>query len=84
MGAAAEAEDEVVGAEVFDVGVGREAGSHGREVDRAMVLVDLDGVAAAESDVGSILAGKVVEDTFAADFAAGAGRGQAAISEWSM
>ena len=72
--AAAETEKEVVGAEVFDVGVGGEAGAHGGEVDGAVVLVDLDGVAAAERDVGAVLAGEVSEDAQAADLATGAGR----------
>jgi hypothetical protein len=40
-----------------------------------MVLVDLDGVAAAESDVGAILAGEVSEDALAADLAGGTGSG---------
>src|ERR1035437_8982896 len=69
---AAEAQQEVVGAEVYDVGMGCEAGTHGGEVDRAGVLVGLDGIAAAQGDVGAILAGKVGEGSLAADFAAGA------------
>ena len=76
VGAAAEAEEEVVGAEVLNVGVGAEAGAHGGEVDGAVMLVDLDGVAAAESDVGAVLAGEMGEVALAADLAAGAGRGR--------
>ncbi len=45
---------------------GREAVAHGGEVDGAMVLVDLDGVAAAEGDVGAAFAGEVSEDALAA------------------
>ena len=72
MRAAAEAEQEVVGAQGLDVGVGLEAGFQGGEVDGAVVLVDLDGVAAAEGDVGAGVAGEVGEDALAADLAAGA------------
>ena len=72
--AAAEAEEEVVGAQGLNVRVGAEAGLQGGEVDGAVVLVDLDGVAAAEGDVGAVLAGEVGEDALAADLAAGAGR----------
>ena len=36
---------------------GCEAGAHGGEVDGAVVLVDLDGVAAAESDVRTAFSG---------------------------
>ncbi len=70
--AAAETEEEVVGAEVLNVGVAGEAGAQGVEVDGAVVLVDLHGVAAAESDVGAVLAGEVGEDALAADLAIGA------------
>ena len=44
VGWSVEAEEEVV---ETDVSVGEEAGAHGGEVDGAVVLVDLDGVAAA-------------------------------------
>src|SRR6266702_843061 len=74
MAAAAEAEEEVVRAQVFDVGVGCEPGAHGGEVDRAVVLVDLDRIAAAEGDVRTVLAGEMGEFSLAADFAAGARR----------
>ena len=69
---AAEAEEEIVGAEGVDVGVLREAGFEGGEVDGAMVLVYLDGVAAAEGDVGAILSGEVGEDALGTDLAVGA------------
>src|ERR1700722_19339873 len=59
VGPAAKAEQEVVGAKVHNIGVGRETGAHSGEVDRAVVLVDLHGIAAAEGDVRSILAGEV-------------------------
>ena len=38
--------------------MGGEAVAHGGEVDGAVVLVDLDGVAAAEGDVGAAFAGR--------------------------
>ena len=50
-----------------------EAGAHGGEVDGPVMLVDLDGVAAAESDVGAVAAGKMGEDALPADLAVGAG-----------
>ena len=56
----------------LDRGVG-EAVAHGGEVDGAVVLVDLDGVAAAEGDVGAAFAGEVGEDALAADGAVGVG-----------
>ena len=43
----------------------------GQEVDGAVVFVDLDGVAAAESDVGAADPGEVVELAEAADLAIG-------------
>src|ERR1700710_1046581 len=58
VGTAAETEEELVGAEVFEIRVGGEAGAHGGEVDGSAVLVDLDGVATAERDVGAIFAGQ--------------------------
>ena len=50
-----------------NVSVGDEAVAHGGEVDGAVMLVDLDGVASAEGDVGSVLAGEMGEDALAAD-----------------
>lgn len=70
-----EAEEELVEAEVVDVCVGREAVAHGGEVDGAVVLVNLDGVAAAESDVRAAFAGEVGEEALAADGAGGVGSG---------
>jgi hypothetical protein len=55
--------------------VSAEAGAEGGEIDGAMVLVDLDGIAAAESDVGAVLAGEVGEGLPAAYLAAGTRRG---------
>ena len=52
---------------------GCEAGAHGGEVDGTVVLVDLDGVAAAEGDVRAAFAGEVGEDALAADGAVGVG-----------
>ena len=69
MGAAAESEKEIVETEILNVVVGDEAVAHCGEVDGAVVLVDLDGVAAAEGDVGTTFAGKMGEDTLAADVA---------------
>ena len=45
--AAAEAEKEGVGTQVLDVGVGGEAAVEAREINEAVMLVNLDGVAAA-------------------------------------
>jgi hypothetical protein len=72
--AAAEAEEEVVGTKLLDLGVGAEAGAESGEVDGAMVLVDLDGVATAEGDVSAVLTGEMGEGPVAADLAAGARR----------
>jgi hypothetical protein len=71
VGWAAEAEKEVVEADFLNIAVELEAIAHGGEVDWAVVLVDLDGVAAAEGDVRTAFAGEVGEDAFAADFAGG-------------
>ena len=70
MGWPVEAEEEVVEA---DGTVGLEPVAHGGEVDGAVVLVDLDGVAAAEGDVRAAFAGEVGEDALAADLAGGVG-----------
>jgi hypothetical protein len=56
VGWALEAEEEIVEAEFPNVGLGGEAVAHGGEVDGAVMLVDLDGVAAAEGDVGTTFA----------------------------
>src|SRR5277367_1827858 len=71
VGAALEAEEEFVEAEVVDVGVRQEAVAHGGEVDGAMVLVDLDGVAAAEGDVRAAFSCEMGEDVLAANRAVG-------------
>ena len=60
--------------------VGGEAVAHGGEVDGAVMLVDLDGVAAAEGDVRAAFAGEMGEDALAADGAAGVGRGGADLA----
>ena len=72
VGGTVEAEEEIV---VADAAVGGEAGAHGGEVDGAVVLVDLDGVAAAEGDVGTAFASEVGKDPLAADGAGGVGGG---------
>ena len=53
--------------------MGEEAVAHGGKVDGTVVLMDLDGVAAAEGDVGAADAGEVREDALAADDAVGVG-----------
>ena len=68
MGRSLETEEEVV---ETDGSMRGEAGTHGGEVYRTMVLVDLDGVAAAERDVGPTLSGEVGELAESADGAAG-------------
>src|ERR1700722_5959278 len=70
VGRALEAEEKVVEA---DVAVRAEAVGHGGEVHGTMVLVDLDGVAAAERDVGASLACQVGELAVGADGAVGVG-----------
>jgi hypothetical protein len=55
VGWAFEAEEEIVEAEILNIGVGDEAVAHGGEVYGTVVLVDLDGVAAAEGDVRTAL-----------------------------
>ena len=51
--------------------MGLETVAHGDEVDGAVMLVDLDGVSAAEGDVRAAFAGEMGEDALAADIAAG-------------
>ena len=63
-GRAVEAKEEVV---ETDGAMGLEAVAHGGEVDWAVVLVDLDGVASAEGDMRAAFAGQVDEDALAAD-----------------
>lgn len=58
-----------------DVSVRAKAGGQLGEVDGAGVLVDLDGVAAAEGDVGAALAAQVAEVSRAADLTTGMGAG---------
>ena len=70
VGWATEAKEEVV---ETDSSVGAEAVAHGGEVDGAVVLVDLDGVAAAESDVRTTLSPEVREQAQGADRAGGVG-----------
>ena len=70
-----EAEEEIVEADFLNIAVGDEAGVHGGEVYGAVMLVDLDGVAAAEGDVRAAFSGEVGEDALAADGAGGVGGG---------
>jgi hypothetical protein len=65
-----EAEEEIV---ETDGAVGAEAVAHGAEIYWAVMLVDLDGVAAAEGDVRAADACEVREDALAADGAGGVG-----------
>ena len=69
VGRVGEAEEEAVGAHRAQ---GLEAGFELGEVEGVVVLVDLDGVAAAEGDVGALVSGEVAEDALATDFAVGA------------
>jgi hypothetical protein len=71
--AALEAEEQVIEADFLNIAVGGEAVAHGGEVYGAVVLVDLDGVAAAEGDMRAADAGEVREDALAADGAGGVG-----------
>lgn len=75
-----EAEEELVEAEVVDVCVRRESIAHGSEVDWAMVLVNLNRVAAAEGDVRAAFAGEVGEEALSADGAGGVGFGGVDLS----
>ena len=68
VGGPLETEEKVVEA---DFAMDCKAIAHGGEVDRAVVFVNLDGVAAAEGDVRAAFAGKVGEDALAADLAGG-------------
>jgi hypothetical protein len=70
VGWALEAEEEVV---ETDVAVGEETVTHGGEIYGAVMLVDLDGVAAAEGDVRAAYAGEMREDALAADGTGGVG-----------
>ena len=72
VGRVVEAKEKAVGA---DLTKGVEACLECGEIDGAVVLVDLDGIAAAEGDVGALIAGEGTEDALAADFAVGAGPG---------
>ena len=82
--AAAEAKEKIVAAEVAEVGVEGETFAEGGEVDGAVVLVDLDGVASAEGDVRAAFAGEMGELALGADGAVGIGVGRCLISERSM
>jgi hypothetical protein len=70
VGRAVEAEEKIVEA---NLAVWAEAVAHGGEVYGTVMLVDLDGVAPAEGDVGAVFAGEVSEDALAADSAPRAG-----------
>jgi hypothetical protein len=67
-----EAQEEIV---ETDGAVRGETSAHGGEVDGTVVLVDLDGVAAAEGDMRAAFSGQVREDSLAADGACGIGGG---------
>src|SRR6185437_7941908 len=67
VGAAAELEQQPV---LADIAVGTEAVGSGGQVDGAMMFVDLDGVAAAESDMRSAFATKMGKVAQSADLAA--------------
>jgi len=61
-----EAQEQIVEA---DISVGLETVAHGGEVDRAMMFMDLNGVAAAESDVRASLTSEMGEDAPSTDSA---------------
>ena len=66
MFAACKAEQELIAP---DLAVGAKASFKGGEVDGAVVLMDLDGVVAAEGDVGATFSAEVAEVAGGADFA---------------
>ena len=72
MRAAAETEEEVVAAEVCNVGMAGEAVAQGVEVDGTVVFVDLDGVSS-QRVMWARSGRDVSEDALAADLAVGAG-----------
>jgi hypothetical protein len=72
VGWALEAEEEAVEA---DVAVGSETVAHGGEVNGAVMLMDLNGVAAAERDVRAAFTGEMGEEALGADGAVGVGCG---------
>ncbi len=72
--AAAKAKQQGVGAEVVDLGLASERGLERGKIERALMLVDLDGVASAECDVRARGAGEVVEAALGTDAAVGIGR----------
>ena len=74
VGSAAKSQEEAIGAEVGDLGEGGEAAVHRGEIERAVVLVDLDGVAAAEGDVRAASAVEMLELSVGADGALRIGR----------
>jgi len=65
--ATGEAQEELVAA---DFAERLEAGLEGEKIDGAVVFVDLDGVASAESDVWSAFSSEVAEVASGADLAA--------------
>jgi hypothetical protein len=65
-----ETKQKIVGANGLDVAVRGQSPVHGAEIDGAMVLVDLHGVAPAEGDVWASDAGQVGELARTADAAA--------------
>ena len=75
VGRVGEAEEEAVGACVLNLAEALETGFQLGEIQGVVVLVDLDGVAAAEGDVGALVSGEGAEDALVADFAVGAGGG---------
>ena len=68
VGGALETEEKVVEA---DFAMDCKAIAHGGEVYRAVVFVNLDGIATAEGDVWAAFAGEMGEDALAADCAGG-------------
>ncbi|MCU1222893.1 MAG: hypothetical protein JWQ42_986 [Edaphobacter sp.] len=77
MGWALETKEEVVEA---NLSVRGEAITHGGEVDWAVMLVDLDGVATTEGDVGAAFACEMGEEALAADGAGWVGLSRADLA----
>ena len=76
MWAAAELEQQTI---LADFAVGSEAVGGSGEIDRAVVLVNLDGVAAAQCDVGAAFAAEMGEVAGATDRAIGIWRDRKSV-----
>ena len=70
VGATAETKQQRVGSHVREIRVGGQLPVHGGEINGTLMLVDLNGVAAAKRDVGTGSAGKMDEAAVVADLTA--------------